>query len=156
MITWIICLAVAAACAAYLLFFRGLFRGKHAFVTTTRLSIMDKEVQRACRYIEANFGDPELTPAVVADSLTTGEAFLQALFMRELGMTVEEFITQVRVNHGKLLLGQRPSTPADMLALSIGFSSEEEFRSAFKKITSAEFADFAVNATQNGGKDPSS
>jgi AraC-like DNA-binding protein len=130
------------------------YQRRNNLVTTTHLAIMDREVQRACRYIETNFGDPVLSAAIIAEQLTTGEAFLQALFSRELGMSMEEFIGLVRVNRAKLMLTERTETNPDILALSIGFSSKDEFLKAFKNAANISFEEYLKTTTRSSSKTP--
>ncbi|HLV32487.1 MAG TPA: AraC family transcriptional regulator [Chitinispirillaceae bacterium] len=112
------------------------------FMTTTRLSVMDKEVQRACRLIERKFTDSSLTPEMVCDELVTGEAFLQALFKKELGMSIEEFTNQVRINRARILLNKNWEADADELVYETGFKDTEEFLITFNKITGVSYESF--------------
>jgi YesN/AraC family two-component response regulator len=113
------------------------------FLTTTRLSVMDKEVQKACRYIEKNYSNPELTVKSICADLVTGEAFLEALMERELGITVGDFITHVRINRARVLLEKDPSLAKEAAAQQTGFSDAESFDTAFKKITSSLFDEYS-------------
>ncbi|NLW31264.1 MAG: helix-turn-helix transcriptional regulator [Fibrobacter sp.] len=112
------------------------------FLTTTRLSVMDKEVQRACRLIERKFTDRSLTPEVVCGELVTGEAFLQALFKKELGMSIEDFTNQVRINRARIILNRNREADTDELVYETGFKDTEEFLNAFNKITGVSFESF--------------
>ncbi|MBN1577699.1 MAG: helix-turn-helix transcriptional regulator [Chitinispirillaceae bacterium] len=111
------------------------YRERGRFMTTTRLSIMDKEIQRACRYIEAHYDDPALDLQGICSALVTGGAFLEALFIKELGLTVDDFITQVRINRAKIALRKNPGLPVDVLARSVGFGDSEVFMKRFADIT---------------------
>jgi AraC-like DNA-binding protein len=119
------------------------------FLTTTRLSVMDREVQRACKYIEKNFADAELSVANVCHNLVTGEAFLEALMERELGVTVNDFISHVRVNRAKQILGKNPSAEIDVLAQETGFASSIAFLATFKKLTGTPFESYADQRRKN-------
>lgn len=113
------------------------------FLTTTRLSVMDKEVQKACRYIEKNYSNPELTVKSICADLVTGEAFLEALMVRDLGISVDDFITHVRINRARALLDKDPSLAKETAAQQTGFSDAESFATAFKEITGSPFEDFS-------------
>jgi AraC-like DNA-binding protein len=117
-------------------------REKGRFLTTTRLSIMDKEVQRACRYIEDHYDDPDMDPAKVCRELVTGEAFLEALFIKELGLTVENFIAQVRINRAKIMLHRNRDLPVAVLAESAGFIGEKPFLDRFERITGTDYQSY--------------
>jgi AraC-like DNA-binding protein len=112
------------------------------FLTTTRLSVMDKEVQRACRHIEKNFTDPDLSVTTVCAELVTGEAFLEALMERDLGISVNDFIGHVRVNNAKLLMEKNPLISGEDAAGQTGFTDPNAFRQTFKKITGTAFESY--------------
>ncbi|MBD3239500.1 MAG: helix-turn-helix domain-containing protein [Chitinivibrionales bacterium] len=127
---------------------------KQRFLTTTRLSIMDKEVQKACRYIERNYADPSLTPETLCRTLITSESFLSALFERELGMSVGDFIAQVRVNRVKILLRTDPHTPLSELAEKTGFQSADELCSAFAGVGGIAFEEYRDAVAANEEPEP--
>ncbi len=118
---------------------------RRRFLTTTRLSILHKQVQKACRYIETNYSDKELSVKKVCDELVTGAAFLEALFQKDLGIGVEDFIDQVRVNSVKNALSADPAGSDEMICEQSGFSNREELQRAFKKITDVSIDDYAEN-----------
>jgi AraC-like DNA-binding protein len=119
-------------------------REKQRFLTTTRLSIMDKEVQRACRSIEKNFADRSLDIGTLCTHLVTGEAFLQALFERELGMAVEDFITQVRINRARIILSQQGPLPALQISAQVGYSSDIVFLQEFYQTVQISFEEYCA------------
>jgi AraC-like DNA-binding protein len=119
------------------------------FMTTTRLSIMDKEVQRACRYIEKNYSNQDLTLEMLCEELVTGKAFIEALFEKELGIRVDNFITQVRVNRIKLLLQKQPDLDQEQIAAETGFAGAERMADTFKKITKMSLAHYRQSLQQN-------
>jgi AraC-like DNA-binding protein len=114
-------------------------REKGRFLTTTRLSIMDKEVQRACRHIEEHYADPDCSLQSVCEALVTGEAFLDALFIKELGLSITDFITQVRINRAKIEMKKKPVPEIDLLALSVGYEDKEQFLASFTRITGTDY-----------------
>jgi AraC-like DNA-binding protein len=109
------------------------------FLTTGRLSIMDKEVQRACDFVEENFANQELSIELLCREMVTGEAFLNALFIGELGITVENFIDQVRVNRVKIFLSKDLHVAVEKVVLQTGFSGVKVLQDIFLKITGIEF-----------------
>jgi AraC-like DNA-binding protein len=134
----ILFLAVSIALiAATLRFFLTRRNDSRRFLTTTRLSVLDKLVQRGCRYIEANYPNPALTPETVCNSLVTGKAYLDALFMNELGINVQDFIIQVRVNAIKNRLSASQGEPLDINAVcaECGFADRAEAERCFAAIT---------------------
>lgn len=136
---------VLAISLLLILFTVSYYRGKREqgrFLTTTRLSIMDKEVQRACRYIEEHYEDPECNLTSVCMELVTGEAFLDALFVKELGLTISDFIDQVRINRAKIAMRKEPHVAIESLAESVGYLNTDRFLSSFKKITGSDYPEY--------------
>lgn len=131
----IILLLCSISIIIYTFFFFKDRRDKNRFMTTTRLSIMDKEVQRACKYIELNYENTDLSVDNICTALVTGKAFLEAIFEKELGITVEAFIDQVRINRAKVLLNKKPLTIADELATSCGFKDADSFLQKFQNVS---------------------
>ena len=109
------------------------------FMTAMRLSLMDAEVQRACLHIEKSFGDPLLMPATVCTAIVTGEAFMEALFLRELGMSIAAYVDQVRIHHAKRIAAQDPAIPSPSIAALVGCSDGAAFDALFEKVTGAAF-----------------
>jgi AraC-like DNA-binding protein len=121
------------------------------FLTTTRLSVMDKEVQRACRYIEKNFADPGLSLERMCKDLVTGEAFLEALMERDLGVTVNDFIMHVRINQAKQILAKAADADSEAVARETGFASGAAFCAAFRKITDVPFDEYVQRRNLKNG-----
>jgi len=121
-------------------------RDSERFLTTTRLSIVDKEVRRACNYIEKNYDNADLSVDYICDELVTGAAFLQALFAHELGMSVDDFIVQVRMNRARMALGDNPDTPPAELALMVGYGDEKLFARTFHETTGVSLDEYKANA----------
>jgi two-component system response regulator YesN len=118
-------------------------------MTTTRLSVMDKEVQRACRHIELNYAEPQLSIDTICSALVTGRPFLEALFQKELGISIQEFINQVRVNRAKIIMGKNPSITVDDLSSMIGFVDGRTFSDVFKSLSGIDLAAYQQAAFSN-------
>jgi hypothetical protein len=114
-------------------------KDNNRFLTTGRLSIMDKEVQRACDFIEENFSNQDLSIEFLCNEMVTGEAFLNALFIGELGITVENFIDQVRINRVKIFLSKDINIDIEKLVSQTGFASGKVLHDIFLTITGIEF-----------------
>jgi AraC-like DNA-binding protein len=112
------------------------------FMTTTRLSLMDGEVRRACVHIEKYFTDPALTPGAVSAAIVTGEPFLEALFQKELGMNIAGYIAQTRIHHAKQLIKENPAAEMQSVAVKSGFTDTAAFNTLFEKLTGNFFDDF--------------
>jgi len=112
------------------------------FLTTTRLSVLDKMVQKGCRCIESNYADPNLSVDTVARELITGPAYLDALFVKEVGIDVHDFIAQVRVNSIKNILSENPSANMDDACSRSGFKNRSDADRYFKRLCKIEIAEY--------------
>lgn len=121
------------------------------FMTTTRLSVMNRFVRQACRYIEKNYIDPDLTVDQICSNLVTGKAYLEALFKKELGMRVEDFIDQVRINRVKIMLNKNPELSISETAKATGFADEKECLARFQSICGVDFHAYRDRLHQNRG-----
>ena len=142
---WLPKAAGVAGLLIILWFIMARIAGKKAekrFMTTTRLSLMDSEVRRACLHIEKHFAEPGLTPETLCAALITGEPFLEAIFQRELGMSIAGYIGQVRIHHAKQIVAKNPALDGLSVASQTGFSDAGSFAVMFKKMTGTEFENF--------------
>ncbi len=126
-------------------------KGKdNRFMTTTRLSVMNRFVRQACRYIEKNYADVDLTVDQICSDLVTGKAYLEALFKKELGMRVEDFIDQVRINRVKIMINKNPGLSLSEAAKGSGFADEKECLSRFRSICGVDFEAYRDKHFQSG------
>lgn len=143
---WFLFAAAAAAVlltGALILAARGRSnRESRRFMTTTRLSLMNSEVQRACLYIEKNYFSPGLSPSVVCAAIITGVPFLETVFEKELGMSIGAYINQVRIHRAKLMVNKTPEMISSVIAEQVGFSDAATFEEQFKLVAGTDFAVF--------------
>jgi AraC-like DNA-binding protein len=141
---YVIFFGVSLAVIVATLYFYLTRRDTRRFLTTTRLSVLDRMVQKGCRYIESNYSNLSLTVSDVCNELVTGEAYLDVLFEKELGITVKDFITQVRVNNIKNMLVTTASPDLEKICVQCGFpdraSAERCFAGLNGGVGIAEFA----------------
>jgi len=86
---------------------------------------------------------PGTYPKTVCNALVTGEAFLEALMDRDLGISVSEFIMHVRINGAKKILEKDAAVSKESVASETGFGDPGSFETAFKKVTGVEFEAYA-------------
>lgn len=103
-------------------------------MTTTRLSVMSRMVQLAIRYIEKNYMVVGLSADKICVYLVTGRAYLEALFSKELGMKIEDFIDQARINRVKFILAKDPHSALIDIAAMTGFADEKNCADKFQRI----------------------
>lgn len=148
--TILVVLSVFTACVLIFLKYCRKLGKVNRFMTTTRLSVMNRFVRQACRYIEKNYADVDLTVDQICSDLVTGRAYLEALFKKELGMRVEDFIDQVRINRVKIMINKNPELSLSEAAKAAGFADEKECLSRFRSICGVDFEAYRDRHYQNG------
>ena len=101
-----------------------------------------KAVQSCCDYIQLHSTEP-LTIDVLAKRLGYAKYYLSALFKKETGCSVGDYIKITRIERAKVLLKNTDLNVEDIWA-EIGFSSRSVFGKAFRSVvgmTPREFRD---------------
>jgi len=93
----------------------------------------DQIVHRLLERIESDCGKP-ITLQQYARVLGMNAAYLSGLFSRAVGIPFKTYLTDLRLEKARELLGDSAKTASDV-AFAVGYSSEERFRFAFKKAT---------------------
>jgi AraC-like DNA-binding protein len=93
----------------------------------------DRVVHAAMEYIHQHYSHP-FTLRQCAESLRLNPAYLSAQFSRAVGLPFKAYLTEVRVEKARALLGDLSRNVADV-AYAVGYASENRFRLAFKKVT---------------------
>jgi AraC-like DNA-binding protein len=83
-------------------------------------------VLKAQRFIDQHFDDPDLSASHLADTLDYHPGSLSRLFHKHTGITVIEYITQVRLRHAKSLL-QHTEEKVSVIARQCGFHETTYF-----------------------------
>ncbi|MBP3271919.1 MAG: AraC family transcriptional regulator [Ruminococcus sp.] len=91
-------------------------------------------VTNARLFIDKNYTDHDLSLGTVADAVGLSPAYLSALFKRETGSNLSEYITFVRIEHSKELLGRTRKLFYEV-ADSVGFRDYRYFSQIFKRHT---------------------
>jgi AraC-like DNA-binding protein len=93
----------------------------------------DRVVRATLQCIHENYSEP-ITLKKQASALKLHPAYLSALFSRAVGMPFKTYLTEVRIEKARELLGA-PAKTISETAAAVGFASENRFRIAFKKCT---------------------
>lgn len=107
-------------------------------------SSSSKAVQQAIEYIKANFRR-KITIDEVAKACYLSPSHLSTIFKQELGCTILEFVTKVRIEEAKVLL-RDPKYNVIEAAYSLGFKDPGYFTKVFKRsegITPSEYRERA-------------
>lgn len=94
-------------------------------------SHVEQIVHRLLDYTEQNYRKP-ITLQHCADKLGMNPAYLSDLFSSAVGVPFKAYLTKLRLEKAKELLGD-PAKTASEVAYAVGYASENRFRIAFKK-----------------------
>ena len=97
-------------------------------------------VQEAVLYISNNLYN-DLSLNTVAESLSVSKGYLSAVFKKEMGKTLTEFVAEKRINHAIHLL-TTTQLQVQTIALHCGFPDRQYFSKTFKRITGKTPKDF--------------
>jgi two-component system response regulator YesN len=92
----------------------------------------NKMATAAKLYIELHYSNPDLQLEEVAHHAYVNSSYLRALFKKEVGMTITDYVTHVRMQKAKELLSQGSNKVSD-IAEQIGYNDPAYFSRCFKK-----------------------
>ncbi|MGB8455731.1 MAG: AraC family transcriptional regulator [Anaerocolumna sp.] len=85
-------------------------------------------------YIDANYGDNNLSLTSVADMFQISEPYLSSIFKQSLGINFSTYMEGVRIDKAKEFLKMKNLTIGE-IAGHIGYGSTNSFSRAFKRVT---------------------
>lgn len=98
-------------------------------------------------YINANFGDPNLSTSMISEKFSLTRTYLSMLFKAQTNQTMADYISRVRLEKAKGMLKESNASIKD-IAIQAGFSNSSVFIRTFKKyegITPGEYREIAVS-----------
>jgi two-component system response regulator YesN len=104
-------------------------------------SAAERRIARIKEYIRAHHADPDLLVETIAASAGLSESYLCTLFKQACGITVKDFLTQLRIDRAKQLL-RSTTDKLQAVALQVGFRDANNFSTVFKReagITPSEY-----------------
>lgn len=93
---------------------------------------VSKIVKKAIDYVIKNFQNTLLSIDLIADNTYTSYGYLCYLFKKDMGKTLNNFITEYRMEKAKILLLQKDKS-VSQVAFEVGFSNPNYFSKLFKK-----------------------
>ncbi|MFB9278197.1 response regulator [Cohnella cellulosilytica] len=99
-----------------------------------RIGKMANLVERVRAVIEENYSDASLTMADIGKAVYLTPTYVSLLFKQETGQTLNEYLTQVRVDKAKELL-RDPQYKFYDICYAIGYTDPSYFTKLFKKVT---------------------
>lgn len=93
-----------------------------------------KAVYEVMKYVQTHFSDNELSIKNISGYLHLTDTYLCMLFKNETGKTINDYITEIRIEKSKELLKSREYT-LYKIASSIGYGNAKYYTTIFKKTT---------------------
>jgi two-component system, response regulator YesN len=94
------------------------------------MSAAQVQVHRMIELIEQSYAEP-VTLHFLAAALGRQPSYLGAMFRREVGVSVHEWLTRVRLDHAMELI--REGVKIEAVALLVGYRSKKNFYGQFKR-----------------------
>lgn len=98
-------------------------------------------VKKAKEYIDQNYFQKNLTIEDVSRKVFFHPSYLRLLFKKEMGITINEYITSIRMEKAKELLSKNRLSNSDV-AERVGYSDAAYFSKCFKKYYKVNPSDF--------------
>lgn len=84
------------------------------------------------RYIDANYADPMLSLASIAEEFNLTAPYMSSFFKKHSGVNITDYIAQVRISHSKQLMTSKEATISN-IARAVGYANDVGFIRMFKK-----------------------
>ncbi|MDR3050481.1 MAG: response regulator [Oscillospiraceae bacterium] len=103
-----------------------------AFPTGAQGMPLNPKVQDALRYMQGALSDPALDLTAIARQVYTSPTYLASLFKKEMGDTVRQYLSAMRMRHACGLLRER-TLKLYQVAQRCGYTDANYFTKAFRK-----------------------
>ncbi len=101
------------------------FNGSH--------TVRNEKVEQAERFIREHYDDKGLSLKTVSAQLFVNASYLSTIFKKEIGITIGEYITGMRLKKAQELLDGEESLTVLEIAERVGFTDQYYFMRCFKK-----------------------
>ena len=118
-----------------------LLKDMQEFLYQTLASFYDDQVQigssnhrikEIVQYIKKNISNTQLSVNTIAEAFELSQAYLCSYFKKETNYTINQYITNLRIEHSKYLLAYSNEKIYD-IAVKVGFCDTNYFSALFKK-----------------------
>ena len=110
-------------------------------------------VNRACEYIKAHSGNPDLSIPNISEHSGVSSQHLARLFRKKLGCTVAEYLHSYRITCGKKLLADTDLS-VSTIAQQVGYNSTNTFIYNFRQCEGITPGNYREIALRHGETDP--
>lgn len=112
----------------------GMYRSLCAHVNEMKAKEAGKMMPAILAFLDANYGDPDLSLTMVADKFFISVPYLSALFKNSTGVNFSNYVEGVRIEKAKGFLKNTSMTVGE-IAVATGYGSANSFCRAFKRVT---------------------
>nr|WP_292161632.1 response regulator transcription factor [Butyrivibrio sp.] len=112
----------------------GLYRRLCAHVNEMKDMEAGKMMPAIVAFIDANYGDQDLSLTMVADKFGISVPYLSSLFKTSAGVNFSSYVENVRIEKAKGLL-KNTSMTVGQISQATGYGSSNSFCRAFKRVT---------------------
>ena len=122
----------------------GLYRSLCALVNEKKTKEAGKMMPAILAFLDANYGDPDLSLTMVADTFQISVPYLSSLFKASAGVNFSNYVEDVRIEKAKGLL-KNTSLSVGEIAVATGYSSTNSFSRAFRRVTGDSASEYRKN-----------
>lgn len=122
----------------------GLYRSLCALVNEKKTKEAGKMMPAILAFLDANYGDPDLSLTMVADTFRISVPYLSSLFKASAGVNFSNYVEDVRIEKAKGLL-KNTSMSVGEIAVATGYSSTNSFSRAFRRVTGDSASEYRKN-----------
>lgn len=90
-------------------------------------------VKQTLQFIDKNYPKKELSISAIADHVYLSPSYLSSLFKKEIGQTINEYITEVRISKARELLSDKKYKIYQIASL-VGYMSSKYFSTVFYSV----------------------
>lgn len=103
-----------------------------AYIETHKVSRASQVALKAKTYIEARYNNADFSITDLSKALLVNQTYLRKMFKSEMGMTVSDYLTKVRMDASKRLI-ENADYKLSFVAEEVGYSDSGYFSKCFKK-----------------------
>ena len=122
----------------------GLYRSLCALVNEKKTKEAGKMMPAILAFLDANYGDPDLSLTMVADTFRISVPYLSSLFKASAGVNFSNYVEDVRIEKAKGFL-KNTSMSVGEIAVATGYSSTNSFSRAFRMVTGDSASEYRKN-----------
>ena len=122
----------------------GLYRSLCALVNEKKTKEAGKMMPAILAFLDANYGDPDLSLTMVADTFRISVPYLSSLFKASPGVNFSNYVEDVRIEKAKGFL-KNTSMSVGEIAVATGYSSTNSFSRAFRRVTGDSASEYRKN-----------